>query len=508
MTKSKLILVATLSLVLIPALKTLAQCQPGHYPNCDESVFKTDPALRTEQAIKDAVGIGATGATHEINRRLILRALNPSFSASQYVQIGESASQNIQNGGTSLSTAATSLVSKAMSSILGVAEEAGAISSSSSGSATTLTANIPQFFTDLGAPQGRCYVLSNSCSFGGALIRGASASVSLNTSKSTVPGQTNLSIATLQGITGVQNPVFSNFMFQENLHGRKKAGITQAEFQQTIGNIADNMSDNLLAADNEIQAQFIALPAYQTRLKSCILSLQQSDAIVDVRLKELLDACVNSFVDVAAAIPGINDKVTKFMQAETAYDVARDTALLHLFYRNTYSFEYDLTNNLNQPLQSTFKAIYGYSSKSGIFQTTANGSMTVYNSLEGSSLSRVRNAQGAIQLDYAPFTKPKLQAALSAGYYFQYMVANGLVNLPSTAFAPGTTIALPSNASVLLNTTGPIHIGQGKLTLSIKGTNIKIPLAVTGASRTDLIKANKVSGNFGISYDFSSLLSK
>jgi hypothetical protein len=88
------------------------------------------------------------------------------------------------------------------------------------------------------------------------------------------------------------------------------------------------------------------------------------------------------------------------------------------------------------------------------------------------------------------------------------MVANGLINLPSTAFAPGTTIALPSNASVLLNTTGPIHIGQGKITLSIKGTNIKIPLAITGASRTDLIKANRVSGNFGISYDFSSLVSK
>jgi hypothetical protein len=88
------------------------------------------------------------------------------------------------------------------------------------------------------------------------------------------------------------------------------------------------------------------------------------------------------------------------------------------------------------------------------------------------------------------------------------MVANGLIVLPSTALAPGTAIGLPSGASTLLNTTGPIHIGQGKIMLSVKNTNFKIPIAITGASRTDLIKADRVSGNFGISYDFSSLFSK
>jgi hypothetical protein len=450
--------------------------------------------------------VGDRDALDEIGRRLIKRTLTPTLSTQRYVQIGESASQSIQNGGTTFSSASTSLVTKAMSSILGIAEEAGAISSSSSGSATTLTANIPQFFNYVVSPSKPCYVISDSCSITSTLIRGASASVSLNTSKSSTPSGTNLSAAALAGISGVQNPVFSSFTFQENLHGRKNKNITQSAFQTALDKIAEAKVEALINPYQEIQKEFNNSPAYVTRLTTCVRSLQQADAVGD-NIKRLVNACVDSFVDVAQAIPQINDQLTKFVQAEIAYDMARDAALTTLFYNTTFSLEYDLTNNLNQPTQSTIKVIYGYQSKSGKLQTTANGSASLYNSLQSSSESRVRSAQGAVQFDYKPTTKPKLQAAWSAGYYFQYMVANGLIDLPSTSFAPGTTIPLPSNASVLLNTTGPIHIGQGKVTLTIKGTNISIPLAVTAASRTDLIKANKVSGNFGISYDLSSLFS-
>lgn len=500
MTKAKWV-----SLVLFPlAFLMTAMASAQSYPDLNAQVFQTSPAQRSDHDLTLTMDVGSPGALKEIAGMLIRRTLTPVFSTRQYVQIGESASQNIQNGGTSLSSAATSLVTKAMSSILGIAEESGAISSSSSGSATTLTANIPQFLTELESPEDRCYIISDSCSFGGTLIRGASASVSLNTSKSNAPSGTNLSTATLAGITGVQNPVFSSFTFQESFHGRKNKSVTQSDFQKEIGKIAEGKTTTMLDADTTLQNEFIASTDYNARLKTCVHSLQQPDAVGD-RLNQLLQACVDSFVDVAQSMPKINDQLTKFTQAEVAYDIARDAALTTLFYNSTFSAEYDLTNNLNQPTQSTLKGAYGYQSKSGVLQTTANGSATLYNSLEGSSESRLRSAQAAFQFDYKPATKPKLQAAWSAGYYFQYMVANGLINLPSTAFAPGTTIPLPSNASVLLNTTGPIHIGQGKVTLSLKGTNVSIPLAVTGASRTDLIKANRVSGNFGISYDFSSL---
>lgn len=184
----------------------------------------------------------------------------------------------------------------------------------------------------------------------------------------------------------------------------------------------------------------------------------------------------------------------QYTSASAVYFAARDTALSTILYGTTFSLEYDGNRPANQVPQSTAKFILGsrLDTKSGnIVQLTGNASVTLYNGLQGSSVGRVRSAQAAFEADY-PVTKTtdKLQIDADGGYYFQYMAANGLLSLPASALAPGTTIPLPGNASVLLNTKGPIHIGQGKITFSIKGTSIKVPLAITVASRTDLIKAS------------------
>ena len=461
------------------------------------------------QALAVDIGLGAPKAPNTIIPILLQRKL-----ASQARLIAEAASESIQNGGSTLSSASTSLVSKSMSSLLGIAEEAGAISSSTSGSTTTLTANLQQIANYLGPGSSRCYLISTHCPLGSLLVRGGTASLSLNSSAQTgAPGLSSASSAALAALSGVQNPVFSGFSFQESLHGRKRTSIESKDFEDAVGKIDKGKIEALLAAYGALVRPLADTAngnhaLAQKALDDCVKQLKQSNG-QDKAIEEAEHNCVEAFADVAQTVPGIDDLIKNFLQAENAYIVARDQALKDVFYDSTYAFNYDLTNNASQPMTSTFKVIYGYQHQfsHSVLQTTANGSATIYNSLRGSTESRIRSAQGALQFDYKRDSTFKVQSELSAGYYFQYMAANGLIDLPSTAFAPGTTIALPSNASVLLNTTGPIHIGQGKLTLSIKGTNIKIPLAITGASRTDLIKANKVSGNFGISYDFSSLLS-
>lgn len=501
------------ALVFALAFAPLAMAQ-DYPPPVNDQAFSAAPTRRSEQELKVKMEVGAPGSVEKLASVLVARKL-----AQVIPQIGESASQSIQNGANTTSTASTSLVTKSMSSILGIAQEAGAISSSTSGNATTLTANVPQLFNLLEPTSKRCYLISQTCSFGSELIRGATVSVSLNTStKSSTPSLSNLSAAALTGLTGVQNPTFNSFSFQESLHGRKKTDIKQEDFEGALNKIGTDKKTDLINSfelilkpiTEEQQGNATLTNEYITKLTKCVKSFEAPDALGEDRLRQLEGVCVDDFADVVQSIPGIDDLVTKFMQTEAAYNVARDAALTALFYDSTFSFEYDLTNNANQPMLSTFKGVYGYQHKfkRGMLQTTANGSATLYDSLEGSTQSRVRSAQGAVQFDYKPDTSLKVQPEFSAGYYFQYMIANGLITLPSTDFAPGTAIPLPSSASLLLNTTGPISIGQGKLTLSIKGTNFTIPLAVTGASRTDLVKANRVSGNFGISYDFSSFLTK
>lgn len=250
-------------------------------------------------------------------------------------------------------------------------------------------------------------------------------------------------------------------------------------------------------------------------VETCVDALRQPTATPD-KIGEVIEGCEASFSALVQSDPALVAALQNYAAAAQGYFNVRDQALSSVLFNTTFSASYDFTRAAKQPSQPSLSNLtFVYSgrynpSKDGnrILQVTANGSSSLYNDLVGSSASRLRSAQGSAQLDYtATPSTSNVQAALSGGYYFQYMVSDGLLSLPATALAPGTAIPISGTASQVLNTKGPIHIGQAKITLSLKNKNISIPFAVTFASRSDLLKASRVTGNFGISYDFSSLLS-
>lgn len=53
-----------------------------------------------------------------------------------------------------------------------------------------------------------------------------------------------------------------------------------------------------------------------------------------------------------------------------------------------------------------------------------------------------------------------------------------------------------------------MEIGQAKITFPVKGSGVKIPLSVTWANRTELIKEKEVRGNIGITFDLDTIVSK
>ena len=65
-----------------------------------------------------------------------------------------------------------------------------------------------------------------------------------------------------------------------------------------------------------------------------------------------------------------------------------------------------------------------------------------------------------------------------AGYY-QYMADKALIPISSDNLTPGTSIPLPGSATVLLAEKGHIGIVQAKVTFSVKGSPVKIPIALT-----------------------------
>ena len=61
---------------------------------------------------------------------------------------------------------------------------------------------------------------------------------------------------------------------------------------------------------------------------------------------------------------------------------------------------------------------------------------------------------------------------------------------------------------VAVSRTGGIAFFQSKLILPVKGAGVKIPISLTVANRTELIKEKEVRGTIGVTFDFDSLFSK
>ena len=71
----------------------------------------------------------------------------------------------------------------------------------------------------------------------------------------------------------------------------------------------------------------------------------------------------------------------------------------------------------------------------------------------------------------------------------------------------------PLGAQVLVNTVpvstkGNIGLAQAKLTIPTKSAGVSIPVSVTWANRTELIKEKEVRANFGLSFDLDKIFAK
>jgi hypothetical protein len=142
-------------------------------------------------------------------------------------------------------------------------------------------------------------------------------------------------------------------------------------------------------------------------------------------------------------------------------------------------------------------------------QLTGNFTASWYASLPaGATYGRFRDTQLSMEFD-KPFggTVDAPVATWSLAGYGQYQYDPTVLNITAGNLAPGTNITLPSNAQVLLGTSGWTGVVQGKLVINLK-QGVTIPLAIKYSNRTDLLSnSNDVRGQIGISYDLSALSS-
>lgn len=252
-----------------------------------------------------------------------------------------------------------------------------------------------------------------------------------------------------------------------------------------------------------------------------------------------LRAANNAHVDYQAA-------VVAFLQALGQFTAQEDLAYASAI-KPTVSAEYDLNTPANQLSDSVFRLIVSWmpvkqplakdgaggpsSSKShaasssspsdkanasdktgppGSWTFTFNAAASIYNSQPSSSIPsarRLRDIQIAGEADYKlPRSLPVLGAPSFCGaFYYQDQTSAAILKVPVSGL-PIT--GLNSTTNQVFTRTGPIDIGQFKISFGSTSSGFRVPLAFTVANRTELLQGMDVKGQIGISYDFDSLLSK
>jgi hypothetical protein len=208
----------------------------------------------------------------------------------------------------------------------------------------------------------------------------------------------------------------------------------------------------------------------------------------------------------------------KQFEAYRAYVVEQNKLLAEKLYRKALTVDYLHERPSGQPALEQVRVVFstplGRKPEAGLEATAPKGAFTMnagisfFNpQLTPDDGWKLRDSQFSAALDWTPKQTGTIRATFTVAYYFQYMIANGAIKFDKTAITPGgAAIPLPKAAVEVLNTKGDIHLAQFRIGIPA-AQGVSFPLAVTYASRTELLKADKGfwQGHAGVSYDLGAL---
>ncbi len=171
-----------------------------------------------------------------------------------------------------------------------------------------------------------------------------------------------------------------------------------------------------------------------------------------------------------------------------------------------FTFEYTFDRPIGQPDTHNFRLILGLTPFRGNGLLSLNAAGSIYgNSIPtGASYGRVKDFEMSGQFDRPIGDAINHPLTLSLAAYVQYQFDPSVLNIGPGNLVPGTNIVLPGDAQVLLGTQGTLAILQAKTTINLK-SGVNIPIGVSWANKTELLKASDVRGHIGITYDFDSI---
>ena len=251
----------------------------------------------------------------------------------------------------------------------------------------------------------------------------------------------------------------------------------------------------------KLRGQYYAIFAGDLRQQDAQSLVRNYDAYFAANLK-LLSAKNSSLVaDIGAAEAAL-----------TAYDQLNQDIVALAQGVHEFTAGYSYSKPVGQPQTHDIRLIGSYTpAKVGGLLAGGTFTFNAAASIYGTGMpitanySRLKDVQIAMEFDRPIFGNlATKKAVLSISGYGQYQNDPTVLNITAGNLAPGTNITLPSDAQVLLGTAGWLGIGQIKITITTP-SGASIPIGFKWANKTDLLDSNKINGQFGISYDFSSL---
>jgi hypothetical protein len=430
------------------------------------------------------------------------------------------------------SSASTSVVTRpGASDLLSAAMESGAVARKSDDKSVTISVNALPVYQILNGrmPLG-CGTVEEDCRQGvGRWVRGLSTSASFNTSDSTTPIPDSIS-SLLGGASGVagfftgSNKVLSLSARYEFFVRERRPKEAQALLDEAAGLLTAKAKSFLESqSDFETRLQAVLGTAGTPGWTSDTLAALRRNSDSLDKLAEVLLAKYRLAYDLVQTSPQLQQIHTATVQEKLKYITAQNKVLAEKLYRKAFTLDYVQQRPTDQPWLHDVRVVMstpigrkpndetlGESRAATVPSLTLvlNGGVSLYQHLPaGINHGRTRSAQTSLALDWSPSHWGAVKPTYTVAYYFQYMIENGVIEFNKEAITPGgAKIPLSAPATEILNTKGPIHVGQVRLSIPLGTSGVSFPVAASFSSRTEFITGRSFwQGHVGVSYDLSRL---
>jgi hypothetical protein len=257
-----------------------------------------------------------------------------------------------------------------------------------------------------------------------------------------------------------------------------------------LGDAAAFMDDVLLSDDYKrwLEQTQVALSAPEP------LSTADVERVLYTRLEAL-----RALMD--RRIPTFADEVAKFVTARNAFYNSRASLFARMQKRFVMAAELVRLRPAAVPASSTYRLVAEGRPGGGMWNIAGNAAITRQDSgtvfvPEARETRGWRDLQVAVQAERL-LGKGDPCASAGAGHpalAFEYLLQDLRDN--ATVTFGGFHYAVEK---------GRIHVAQAKLTIPVKGSGVKVPLSVSIANRTELLREKNVRGHIGVTFDLDVL---